>query len=112
MKKPKVNKKIGGTDRAKIARTEIKEIFSNPKHPLYLIKDIDLAKKYDVIRHTIYKIRDEMNIPSRPKRIVMLLKNTDTGNYTLKELSQKTGLKYQNIYKIMNYHNLPYKTEK
>lgn len=107
----KTSKHIGGTDRARVARQELKIIFTDPSHPLHLAKDIELAKKFDIARHTIYKIRDELNVPGRLKRIVAVLNEMNTAAYTLKEISAKLDLKYQNIYKIMIDENLPYKKE-
>lgn len=109
--KPEVNKRIGGTDRAKIARDDLKKIFTDPKHPEHMGKDIFFARKYDVTRHTIYKIREDLNIPPRSKRVLAVLKATKTGNYTLHELSKILDLKYQNLYKTMTDNNLPYKRD-
>lgn len=110
-KTPRINKRIGGPDRARAARQELEKIFNDPTHPLHLAKDIEFANQFDIARHTIYKIRDEMKIPPRSKRVLTVLKNMDTGKYTLKELSTKLGLKYQNLYKVVTDENLPYKKE-
>lgn len=106
-----VNKRVGGPERARAARQELKKIFSDPSHSLHLAKDIELARRFDVTRHTLYKIRDEMKIPSRSKRVLRVLQDMDTCNYTLKELSDRLGLKYQNLYKVMTDAGLPSKKE-
>lgn len=111
MKKEKINKKIGGTTRAKFARDQLKNIFTDITDPLHLAKDIDLAKKYDVARHTIYKIRHDLKIPPRSKRVLNVLKNMDTGRYTLNEIAARWNLKYQNIYKLVLDNNIPYKKD-
>lgn len=108
-KDSKTNKRIGGPERARLARQELEEIFGDPTHPLHVAKDIEFAKKYDVARHTIYKIRDEMKVPPRSKRVLNVLSNMDTSKYTLRELSSRLGLKYQNLYKVVTDENLPYK---
>jgi hypothetical protein len=105
------NKRIGGLDRAKIAREEMKIIFSDPKNPLYFAKDIEYAKKFGVTRHTIYKARDTLCIPSRSKRILLVLNNTSTKDLTIRELSKKLNVKYQNLYKIIKDNGVPVKTE-
>lgn len=107
----KVNKRIGGTDRAKIARDDLEVIFTDSTHPEHMEKDIYFARKYDVTRHTIYKIREDFKIPSRSKRVLAVLKSIDTGKYTLHELSKTLDLKYQNLYKTMVDNNLPYKKD-
>ena len=66
----KDNKRIGGLDRAKIAREEMKLIMSDIKNPMYFAKDLEFAKKFNVTRHTIYKAREILKIPSRSERIL------------------------------------------
>jgi predicted transcriptional regulator len=106
-----INKKIGGLGRAKIAREELRIIFSNPSDPLYFSKDIDYAKKFDVTRHTIYKIRKDLKIPSRSERILQVLKKLKPVNLTLKKLSAKLNVKYQNLYKIVTDNKVTIKKE-
>ena len=107
----KENKRIGGTDRAKIARLELEKIFQDISHPQYLAKDIEFAIQFDVTRHTIYKIREEAKIPPRSKRILTVLKSMDCSKYTLKELSDKLGLKYQNLYKVVTDNEIEFKKD-
>jgi predicted transcriptional regulator len=95
------SKRIGGLERAEKARQEMKLILTNERHPLYFAKDIEFARRYDVTRHTIYKIRDTLGILSRSERLLKKLKSTDTKQFTLKELSQMLRVKYQNLYKII-----------
>jgi len=97
----KVSKRVGGYDRSKIARAELKDVFSDTNHELYFAKDIELAKKYDVTRHTIYKIRDELKVPSRSQRIVEKIKTMNIEQFTLKALAAELGIKYQNLYKLI-----------
>lgn len=109
--KPKVNKRIGGPERGKTARKELEKIYADPKHPMHLAKDIEFVNKFDVTRHTIYKIREELDVPPRSKRVLTVLENMDTAAFTLNELVEKLNLKYQNLYKIMNDNKLPYRRE-
>ena len=106
-----INKKIGGLGRAKIAREELKLIFSNPSDPFYFSKDIEYAHQFDVARHTIYKIREDLKIPSRSDRILAVLKKMKTSNMTLRELSAKLKIKYQNLYKIITDNKISIKKE-
>jgi hypothetical protein len=94
------SKKIGGMERARKAYREIKQILTNEDDPLYLTKDIDFARKYDVSRHTIYKIRDRLKSPARSQRLLKKLRGMDTKKYTIKELSKLLKVKYQNLYKM------------
>lgn len=105
-----VNKKIGGVKRACQAREELLKIYNDPGHPEHLEKDIYFARKYDVIRHTIYKIRHDNKIPPRSKRILGVLKSLNTKELTMNDLTEKLHLKYQNLYKIMKDNNLPFKS--
>jgi DNA-binding XRE family transcriptional regulator len=110
MNKP-VSKKFGGQERASEARLALSEIFSNHKHPLFLEKDIDLAKKYDVSRLTIYSIREQLEIPPRNERILKVLKEINTKDYTKKELAELLKVKYQNLYKIVRESNIEVKMD-
>jgi len=97
--------------RANEARKELCSIFNDEAHPLYLAKDIELSKKFGISRHTLYKIRDEMDSPSRKNRIITLLKSMDTHDLTIGDLSKKLNLKYQNLYKILTEEKIPFKKE-
>lgn len=97
----KTNKKIGGLKRAQKAREDIVVMLQDDSSSLYYYKDIELARKYNVSRHTIYKIRHDYDIPSRSVRIAEALKKIDANRYTIKELSKKLGIKYQNLYRIV-----------
>jgi hypothetical protein len=105
------DKRVGGLDRAKIAREEMKLIFSDTKNPMYFAKDLEFAKKFDVTRHTIYKARETLKIPPRSRRIFDVLKKMDTKNLTIKEISSKLNIKYQNLYKILTDNKIVVKSE-
>lgn len=105
------NKRIGGLDRAKLAREEMKIIFSDTKNPLYFAKDIEYARKFDVTRHTIYKARDTLGIASRSKRILDVLTKMNTKDLTIRDISSELNIKYQNLYKIVTDNKIPVKTE-
>jgi len=107
----KQNKKIGGAERAKKARQELIILLQDEKSQLYFAKDIELAKKYDISRHTMYKIREEYEIPSRLFRILNVLKSIDLSKYTIKDLSEKFNIKYQNLYRIIKDNNLKVKPD-
>lgn len=101
-----ISKKFGGQDRANKARVAMSKIFSDTEHPLYLEKDIDLAKKFDVSRLTIYNIREQLKVLSRTDRIVSKLRSINTELFTKKELADKLRLKYQNLYKIIREYGI------
>jgi hypothetical protein len=107
----KENKKIGGIARARIAREELIVALQDESHPLFLAKDIDIARKFSVSRHTVYKIRDDYAIPSRIDRLLITLKSMDTTQFTISELSKILHLKYQNVYKIVKDNKLPTKSD-
>ena len=108
----KVDRRFGGMDRAKVARAAIFDITcEGSSDPMYFFKDIDLAKKYGVSRHTIYKIREELNIPNRAFRILNCLTKMDLKKYTLKEVSNSLKIKYQNLYKIVKDFDLEVKKD-
>ena len=69
-------------------------------------KDIDFAKKYKVTRHTIYKIRETYDIPSRSDRILKVIRSMDIGKSTIRDISKKLGIKYQNLYKIIKDNSI------
>jgi predicted transcriptional regulator len=91
----------GGQERAKLARASIQVLFKNPDDPLYFAKDIEFAKKFEVTRHTIYKIREELKIPPRSERIFKRLQDMGYKSYSINDLSKILGIKYQNLYKII-----------
>lgn len=101
MAKELISKRIGGLERAEKARQEMRLILSDENNPLYFAKDIEFARRYDVSRHTIYKIRDDFKIPSRSDRLLKKLKHLDLKRFTLKDLSKMLNIKYQNIYKVI-----------
>lgn len=105
------SKKFGGQDRANKARKVMSKIFMDQNHPLYLEKDIDLARKFDVSRLTIYNIREQLNIPPRTERILGRLKDLGASKYTKKELSEILGMKYQNLYKIIRIYKIKVKAD-
>jgi len=108
---PEFNKKIGATVRAKRARESMQEIFSVANHPLYFAKDIDFARKYDVSRHTIYRIREDLNILSRSTRILNRLNKMELTEFTIKDLEKILHVKYQNLYKIILENGLQIKQD-
>lgn len=106
-----ISKRIGSTHRAAVARKELRIIFADDDNSLYFSKDSDLARRYDVTRLTILKIRDQMGVPSRSKRLKAKLEKIDTKNFTIKEIGQKLGVKYQNLYNHMTELKLPFKPD-
>ena len=107
MEKEPTNKRLGGYERAELAREELKLVLLDDSHAQYFSKDLEYAKRYDVSRHTIYKIRDELKVGSRSERIVEKLKKIDTKDMTVNGLSQLLGIKYQNLYKIVIDFKIP-----
>ena len=107
----KQNKKIGGIERAQLAREELKLIFCDPTNPMYFSKDIDYANKFQVARHTIYAIGREFKIPPRSTRILNALKKMKTEDITLKDLSEKLNIKYQNLYKVVTDNGIKVKKD-
>jgi hypothetical protein len=108
---PIISKKFGGSERGQIAREELKLIFNDPTNPLYFLKDIDYAGKFNVTRLTVYNIRKNLKVPSRSVRILQVLGKMKTSRLTLKEMSEKLGIKYQNLYKLVTDNNIPFKKE-
>jgi hypothetical protein len=106
-----ISKKFGGQSRASKARRSMSRIFKNENHPLYLEKDIDLARKYDVSRLTIYNIREQLGIPPRTERILARLAKIKTKDYTKKELADLLHMKYQNLYKILREYKIEVKPD-
>jgi hypothetical protein len=96
-----VNKRIGGSQRAQVAREKLVAIFSNPEDSDYLLKDIEYARRFKVTRHTIASIRGQFEVPARTERIIKRLEAIDTKNMTLTEISEHISVKYQNLYKIV-----------
>jgi len=105
------SKRFGGPERAAYARTHMKEIFAKEDHAMFFAKDIEFARLFDVSRHTIYKIRDELGIAPRSKRVLKRLKELDLRKYTIKDLAKKLNLKYQNLYKIILENELETKPD-
>jgi predicted transcriptional regulator len=91
----KNERKKGGQERAKLARAFMQVLFKDSNDPMYFAKDIE------VTRHTIYKIREDLKIPSRSERIVKRLKDLDYQKYSINDLSKLLNIKYQNLYKII-----------
>ncbi len=106
-----ISKKFGGQGRAQKAREAMSKIFSDPDHELFLQKDIELAKRFNVSRLTIYNIREELKIPPRTDRILKKLKGIDTKQFTKKELADKLHMKYQNLYKIIQEYKIKVKPD-
>ena len=105
------SKRIGSTTRAEKAREDLKYILTDENHPLYFYKDIEFARKYNVTRHTIYHIREELGAPSRSERILKKLKSIDLKEHTMRDLSKMLGIKYQNLYKIILENRLTAKPD-
>ena len=84
--------------RAERARKYLQKIFMNINHPNYCRMDIDFARRFGVTRHTIYKIRRKLCIPSRLSRIIMKLMHVGAYRYTIHELERILGVRYQALY--------------
>jgi hypothetical protein len=106
-----VSKIKNRVERSNAARKELVVILNDESHPLYLAKDIELARKFGLSRHTLYKIRDELDTPSRKNRIITMLKAMPTADYTIGELSKKISVKYQNLYKILLEEKIKFREE-
>jgi hypothetical protein len=106
-----VNKRIGGSKRANVARENLVAIFSDPSNSDYLLKDIEYARRFDVTRHTIASIRDQFKIPPRTERILTRLKSIDTESMTIKEIGALLNIKYQNLYKIIKENDIKVKPD-
>lgn len=91
------NKRIRGI----LARIYMQRVLINPQDPMYSASDVSLARKLNVSRLTIVNIRKELNLKNRKNRIVALLNQIDTQTLTMKELSSKLALKYQNTYQVV-----------
>ena len=111
MAEPKRNRKVGGRSRARTAKDDLQRILTDSRHPDHLAKDIDLSAKYNVSRHTIYKIRKDLGVAPRPERIRKRLAALDTTCFTIKEISIMLNIKYQNLYKILNEEGIPTKAD-
>jgi hypothetical protein len=105
------SKRVGSTKRAEAARRDLKVIFSDEENPMYLAKDIVFARKYDVTRLTISKIRDEMGVPRRSKRLIERLKKIKTKDLTVKEIAERLSVKHQNLYRLITMFNIPVKPD-
>jgi hypothetical protein len=106
-----VNKRIGGSQRAQVAREKLVEIFGNPEDSNYLLKDIEYARMFSVTRHTISSIRGQFKIPARTERILRRLESINTETLTITELSGLLDVKYQNLYKIITENHLKVKPD-
>lgn len=106
-----INNRIGGSQRAQVAREQLVAIFSNQDDNEYLLKDIDYANKYSISRHTVASIREQFKIPSRSVRILIRLKTIDTKSMTINEISEHLNVKYQNLYKIIQENGIDVKPD-
>jgi len=109
--KDTVSKRIGAPGRAEVARAQMQLIFSDENHPMYFAKDIEYARRYDVTRITIYKIRDSFGVPPRSERLLKKLKKLDLSQHTIKDLSKMLNIKYQNLYKTIQENGLKIKND-
>jgi len=101
-----VSKRVGGKKRATAAKEELIKIFSDESHPNHFLKDTELAKIYDLSRHTIRIMRNNLNFKCRNDRILDKLKSINTKEYTIKELCALFNVKYQNLYKIITENRI------
>lgn len=93
-------------------KKELSNIFKKVSHPMHFAKDIDLAKKYKISRHTVCRIRGELGVLGRSERILnYLINKIDTKRYTLRDLSKKLNIKYQNLYKIVRKNSIEVKSD-
>jgi len=106
-----VDKRVGGTKRAEKAREYIQLVMGNTSHQMHYAKDIDFARKFDVSRHTIYKIRRDLSIPDRLDRIVSRLKAIDTTAHTMRELCELLNVRYAGLYKILADNKMKVKSD-
>lgn len=91
------NKRIRGI----LARIYIQRVLLNPQDPMYAASDCEFARKLNISRLTVVNIRKEFKLKNRKKRIVDLLNQIDTSTITIKDLSGKLCLKYQNTYQVI-----------
>jgi hypothetical protein len=105
------SKRIGGMERAEKAREALKLIFADESHPMYFSKDIEFARGFNVARHTIYKIRENLGVSPRSERLLKKLHALDLSQFTIKELSTLLNVKYQNLYKIILEHKFQVKPD-
>jgi len=106
-----IDKRVGGMKRAQKAREFMNTVMADEAHPMRYAKDIDFARKFDVSRHTIYSIRDEIKMLSRSDRLAAKLKATNTKDKTLGELCLLLNVKYAGLYKIMTENELPFRSD-
>ena len=111
MTQGKIDKRVGGMKRAAKAREYIRSVLDSETHPMRYAKDIDFARKFDVSRHTIYSIRDELGMESRSDRLAKRLTSMKTDDKTLGELCAILNVKYAGLYKIMTENELPFKSD-
>lgn len=107
----KGNKWVGGPERAQEAREGMERIMKDEKHPLHFAKDIEFAREFDVSRHTIYRIREELGMLPRLERVVTKLRSIDLSRYTIKDLTILLNVKYQGLYKIIEDHKFSVKPD-
>lgn len=111
MTQDSVDKRVGGVKRAKKAREYMQDVMADENHQMRYAKDIDFARKFDVSRHTVYAIRDEISMPPRSVRLAERLKTMNTHDKTLSELCRMLNVKYAGLYKIMTENDLPFKSD-
>lgn len=95
-----------GRQRAAVAQNFLESALADMNHTLFTAHDHVIAKQFNISRLTVINIRKRLSIKPRKDRVVELLKSIETSRYTLKELSAKLGLKYQNLYQIVRLLNL------
>lgn len=96
-------------DRSWQLQQHLEEIFTDPNHPEFFFKDIDFARKYNVSRHTIEKIRCLSNIPNRKLRIAIFLKKIKEEKFTIRDLSSSFSVKYDSMYKLIEEFKIPHR---
>jgi len=111
MAQDRVDKRVGGVKRAKKAREYMRAVMADEGHQMRYAKDIDFARKFDVSRHTIYAIRDELKMPPRSQRVADRLKRMKTADRTLGEICQLLNVKYAGLYKVMTENGIPFKSD-
>ncbi|NLD91341.1 MAG: hypothetical protein GX639_01600 [Fibrobacter sp.] len=99
-------------NRGVLARHYLQTVFKNPKHPMYTASDTDFARDLNVTRLTVINIRKKLHMENRHNRIIDLLKQIDTTEYTLRELAALLDLKYQNLYKLVRMLKLQTRPDK
>lgn len=111
MAQGKADKRVGGVKRAKRAREFMRAVMADEGHQMRYAKDIDFARKFDVSRHTIYAIRDDLRMPPRSQRLTDRLKSMRTEDKTLGEICRLLNVKYAGLYKVMTENGIPFKSD-